>query len=95
MANENRLCTLHILRSALTLQTELLTSSPISPNNQAHPFQQKQEAIENVKKKKQMEGKICVLGTNSKPSGEEIQKQKQKKMCLPGTNRKPSGEERA
>ena len=77
MANENRLCTLHIPRSALTLQTELLTSSPISPNNQAHPFQQKQEAIEN--KIKKMEGKMCVLGTNSKASGEEIQKQK--KMC--------------
>ena len=78
MANENRLCTLHIPRSALTPQTELLTSSPISPNNQAHPLQQKQEAIEN--KIKKWKGK-CVCSVQIVKRQEKKFKNRKKCVC--------------
>ena len=82
MANENRLCTLHIPRSALTLQTELLTSSPISPNNQAHPLQETKKHLKMKKKQKEEKLYVTVLSTNrNPPSWEEIQNQKQKNVC--------------
>ena len=91
MANENRLCTLHIPRSALTLQTELLTSSPISPNNQAHPLQ---ETKKHLKMKKRKRKCVCSVQIGIRHH-EKKYKNKNRKMCVLGTNRKPSGEERA
>ena len=58
MANENRLCTLHIPRSVLTPQTELLTSSPISPNNQAYPLQETKKHLK-MKIQNQTQRNVC------------------------------------